>query len=210
MAEVGKKIKEIRIKKGLSQEDLAESATINIRTIQRIENNKTIPREKTLKLIFNVLDIEFFEQEKKTINKYLIWSSFLTLMIIIGSFIGWFQFTSGLSVNYEKTWPKLYSTNGWKGHVFLNSGFKFYNWLVSICALTIGSISISYSLGVIKKKVRYILGQLIFIFSYLIVLVNISGQFTNSSKYFVYKPGLFIVITATVLLSISFFKKNNS
>ncbi len=53
MEKIGRRIKEIRIKRGLTQEDLAESAQINLRTIQRIENNDTTARGKTLKLIFH-------------------------------------------------------------------------------------------------------------------------------------------------------------
>ena len=51
MNKIGEKIKEARKKKGLSQEDLAESAKVNLRTIQRIENNENEPRGKTLNLI---------------------------------------------------------------------------------------------------------------------------------------------------------------
>tara|TARA_B110000037_G_scaffold193429_1_gene228329 strand:+ start:137 stop:700 length:564 start_codon:yes stop_codon:yes gene_type:complete len=57
MNEIGKRIRDIRKKKGLSQEELAESAKVNLRTIQRIENNESEPRGKTLNLICNVLQI---------------------------------------------------------------------------------------------------------------------------------------------------------
>lgn len=57
MNTIGQKIKEARKQKGLSQEALAESATVNLRTIQRIENNESEPRGKTLNLICQVLDI---------------------------------------------------------------------------------------------------------------------------------------------------------
>lgn len=53
--EVGKKIKEIRKKKGLSQEELSEAANINLRTIQRIEKNESEPRGSTLNLICKAL-----------------------------------------------------------------------------------------------------------------------------------------------------------
>ncbi len=53
--EVGKKIKEIRKKKGLSQEELSEAAKINLRTIQRIEKNESEPRGSTLNLICQAL-----------------------------------------------------------------------------------------------------------------------------------------------------------
>ncbi len=57
MNEIGKRIRDIRKKKGLSQEELAESAKVNLRTIQRIENNDSEPRGKTLNLICDVLQI---------------------------------------------------------------------------------------------------------------------------------------------------------
>nr|WP_297785879.1 helix-turn-helix domain-containing protein [uncultured Allomuricauda sp.] len=57
MSKIGSKVREIRKRKGLSQEELAESARVNLRTIQRIENNESEPRGKTLNLISNVLEI---------------------------------------------------------------------------------------------------------------------------------------------------------
>jgi transcriptional regulator with XRE-family HTH domain len=55
---IGKKIAEIRKAKGLTQEELAELSKVNLRTIQRIENNENVPRGKTLSLIFDVLEID--------------------------------------------------------------------------------------------------------------------------------------------------------
>lgn len=43
------KIKELRSRKGMSQELLAEESKLSLRTIQRIENNETIPRGDSLK-----------------------------------------------------------------------------------------------------------------------------------------------------------------
>lgn len=74
MNEIGKKIKELRKKKGLSQEELAESAKVNLRTIQRIENNKSEPHGKTLNLICEVLDINaenILDYGKQTDKTYL-------------------------------------------------------------------------------------------------------------------------------------------
>ncbi|MCB0540285.1 MAG: helix-turn-helix transcriptional regulator, partial [Bacteroidetes bacterium] len=45
---IANKIIEVRKLKGLSQEELAEKAQVNLRTIQRIENGENKPREKTL------------------------------------------------------------------------------------------------------------------------------------------------------------------
>ena len=75
MKEIGEKIREVRKKKGLSQEELAESSKVNLRTIQRIENNESEPRGKTLHLICEVLDIhaeDILDYGKKEDNNYLI------------------------------------------------------------------------------------------------------------------------------------------
>ena len=75
MITIGEKIKEIRKKKGLSQEELAESAKINLRTIQRIENNESEPRGKTLHLICKVLDVnaeDILDYGKHSDKNYLV------------------------------------------------------------------------------------------------------------------------------------------
>jgi len=54
---VGVKIAEIRKRKGLTQDEVAEQANINLRTVQRIENGETEPRGFTLSSICKVLDI---------------------------------------------------------------------------------------------------------------------------------------------------------
>ncbi|NMM47751.1 helix-turn-helix domain-containing protein [Marinigracilibium pacificum] len=74
MQEIGKKIKEIRKKKGLSQEELADSAKVNLRTIQRIEKNESEPRGTTLNLICEALEInteEILDYGKQEDNNYL-------------------------------------------------------------------------------------------------------------------------------------------
>ncbi|MCG8698485.1 MAG: helix-turn-helix domain-containing protein [Bacteroidales bacterium] len=57
--EIGKLIKELRIKKGLTQEELAEKTEVSTRTIQRIENGVVDPRAYTLQMIAKALDVNF-------------------------------------------------------------------------------------------------------------------------------------------------------
>ena len=75
MNEIGNKIKELRKKKGLSQEELAELASVNLRTIQRIESNESEPRGNTLNLICKVLDInaeDILDYGKEADDSYMI------------------------------------------------------------------------------------------------------------------------------------------
>lgn len=46
--ELAKKIKELRGRKGMSQEELAEKSQLSLRTVQRIEGGETEPRGDTL------------------------------------------------------------------------------------------------------------------------------------------------------------------
>lgn len=57
--EIGQIIKEARLNSGLTQIQLAEKCRLNIRTVQRIETGKVIPRFYTLQLINEVLGTNF-------------------------------------------------------------------------------------------------------------------------------------------------------
>lgn len=54
---VGKRIKELRKEKALTQEELAELIGIEPRNIIKIENAQTFPRTRTLEKLLEVLEI---------------------------------------------------------------------------------------------------------------------------------------------------------
>ena len=58
---LGKRIKEIRKKRGLTQEKLAELATIEIPSLSNIENGKNYPNQETLAKISDALNINPYE-----------------------------------------------------------------------------------------------------------------------------------------------------
>lgn len=51
------KVKELRKRKGFSQEELTENSGLSLRTIQRIESGETEPTGETLKRISNALNV---------------------------------------------------------------------------------------------------------------------------------------------------------
>lgn len=55
--ELQKRVKEHRMKKGFSQEELADKTGLSLRTIQRIENGETVPRGDTLKRLSITLQV---------------------------------------------------------------------------------------------------------------------------------------------------------
>lgn len=85
MGSIAKKIVEIRIAKGLSQEDLANQSQINVRTIQRIEQNETVPRGKTLLLISEALNIDISDlRESVNTNNLNVPNIDLPRIVIVG------------------------------------------------------------------------------------------------------------------------------
>jgi transcriptional regulator with XRE-family HTH domain len=57
--ETGKLIKELRIQKGMTQEELADKTEVSTRTIQRIEHGEVDPRSYTLQMIAKALEVDY-------------------------------------------------------------------------------------------------------------------------------------------------------
>ncbi|MTI86893.1 MAG: helix-turn-helix domain-containing protein [Balneolaceae bacterium] len=55
-SELQKRLKELRKRKGFTQEELAEKAELSLRTIQRIENGESDPRGETLRRLASALE----------------------------------------------------------------------------------------------------------------------------------------------------------
>ncbi|MBO9562993.1 MAG: helix-turn-helix domain-containing protein [Niastella sp.] len=68
---LGSKVVSARKSKGLTQEQLAERASVTVRTIQRIESDESIPRDYTLKAIAAALGmpLEDFISVRSCLNK---------------------------------------------------------------------------------------------------------------------------------------------
>jgi len=77
----------------MTQKDLAEKTGLNVRTIQRIENNKVIPSLYTKKMLCEILRLN------KVFDRYYgkVYSMiFIGLVIIIVSIVGYYYFKSWL------------------------------------------------------------------------------------------------------------------
>lgn len=118
--QLGKKIVELRLNKGLTQTELAEKCNISLRTIQRIESTEVTPRSYTLKLIFKVLDFDGFsssdtnssptsenpKNSKRNVTK--------TILLVIATSIASiliFQFVSSFSRQSTKEVVKIIHKN---------------------------------------------------------------------------------------------------
>ena len=59
--DLAKKLKDLRVKRGMSQEYLADESKVSLRTIQRIENNESKPTGETIKRIAIALGVNIQE-----------------------------------------------------------------------------------------------------------------------------------------------------
>ncbi|WP_394746809.1 helix-turn-helix domain-containing protein [Spongiimicrobium salis] len=87
MNTIGRRIKECRKAKGWTQEELATTAGLNLRTIQRIENGASRARGGTLALLCEALKLDFEEvsllemvPKKQNIGKQLLHYFFMGLL----------------------------------------------------------------------------------------------------------------------------------
>lgn len=68
----GQLIKELRLKKGITQEELAAKTDISVRTIQRIENGEVDPRAYTLQSIAVALEVDFLVLNNSEVDATLV------------------------------------------------------------------------------------------------------------------------------------------
>lgn len=108
MNSIAKKISETRKIKGLTQEEVAEKANINLRTVQRIESAENKPRGNTLKLICEVLEIDTNEllsedplsKDSNTIGTKIIHGLFLVaLNLVLVGIIGYLTLDIDANLN---------------------------------------------------------------------------------------------------------------
>ena len=67
---LSEQLKKMRIDKGLSQEELSEVSNLSLRTIQRLENGESSPREDTIHLLTKALEVprDYFTEINQTQN----------------------------------------------------------------------------------------------------------------------------------------------
>jgi transcriptional regulator with XRE-family HTH domain len=126
MKNTGTRISQLRKSKGLSQEELAESAGVNLRTIQRIESGENEPHGNTLRSICEILEVqvdEIYSFDKEENYNYIAsvhFSALIFLLFPLGNIILplilWFArkdkilnlsyFTKNL-LNFQLTWTML-------------------------------------------------------------------------------------------------------
>ena len=187
--ELSKRLKELRSRKGLSQEQLAENSGLSLRTIQRIENGETEPRGETLKRLMNALDaapddlMDWNIVEDKgfltALNLSALGFLFFPLLGILIPLILWISKkdkiknvneTGKTILNFQITWTILFFLT----YIFLMGGI-FLSWKVSY------SLTINPFLWI---------GILVFPYVYNFVLIIINTLKIYNGKEIKYFPSV--------------------
>lgn len=192
--ELAKKIKALRTRKGLSQDELAIGAQLNLRTIQRIESGETEPRGDTLKRLANALEvtpdelIDWAEEEDTTMLMLLNLStlSFIAFPIlgIIIPLVLWVSKKNKIK-NLNTTGKRLLNFQiSWCIVVFF-----IYIVLVASAIFNISIFPKYISIFNMRGgELLILLFPLLYIINIILILFNATRSYQN--KNVIYKPAI--------------------
>ena len=160
--ELGKKILQLRLLRGLTQAELADKSKIGLRTIQRIESGVVTPRSYTIKLIFSVLqyDDSIFQHDKPT-NK-----SKMARIYKISLIVSFIAITLGVmfKIMHYPGSSYLMTIGGITSLIFIiialteiyksekKSLIEFFLWLLAFILLTVVTGLVYYYTEIKKRK----------------------------------------------------------
>jgi transcriptional regulator with XRE-family HTH domain len=106
MAQIAKNIKKQRVRRGMTQEELAEQLYVTRQTISNYENGKSNPDIETLQQMARILDtdMEFFvygEQKPKDKKEIFKTATILGAILLV-------MLITPIIENYEKEWARTY------------------------------------------------------------------------------------------------------
>ncbi|MES2378053.1 MAG: helix-turn-helix transcriptional regulator [Bacteroidota bacterium] len=141
-SKLGKRISELRASKGLTQQELADSCNLNVRTIQRIEAGEVAPRMYTLNLLAKPLEMDL-----NTLNQDSAETKKLSKKIKLAFIAGAVFSINGIPIIYDLITHGLNSIMHlltsiihilsciafFSGFYYIGSFYK--NWILAISAL---------------------------------------------------------------------------
>jgi transcriptional regulator with XRE-family HTH domain len=207
--ELGKRLNEIRNQKGITQKELSDLCSVDIRTIQRIEAGEDEPRMATMKILAAALEND--ELLSSHSNSVVGSSQFRIglLISLIAGIIYFFNF-----ILYSVIAPNFTSISGGPGHFVLSllhilSGGLFFIGFVllakeyqnKLLLVTSILIIILIPLFVIVDSIARVTGNSIFIYllQATVVLMGINGVFFGAGLIKSGYPGKILFIIAGMI-----------
>jgi len=207
--ELGKRLNEIRIQKGITQKELSDLCSVDIRTIQRIEAGEVEPRMSTLKILGAALE---FDELVSPQNTAIIKNDQLRTVLLVSLIAGFIYFFN--FILYSVVVPNFTSISGGPVlfllsmvHVisgglfflgFIITGWKYKNNLLLITSV---SIIILIALFVIVEMLARVTGNSVFVHLIrgTVFLIGISGVLFGSGLIKTGSSGKIIFVIAGII-----------
>ena len=159
-------IKELRLRQGYTQVDLAELSSLSLRTIQRIENNEVEPTPYSLNQIGEVLGVNLNELKNNIMKQKLKSSNSWNILLHLSSIFGIIT-TTIIWVIFKRKDEII----EFQGRDVIN--FKF-NWILLYIVFGVTSLLItqSWALLIIALVSLYSIGLIISIYNSIRVANN--------------------------------------
>jgi transcriptional regulator with XRE-family HTH domain len=186
--DLAKKIKELRTRKGFSQDELAETAQINLRTVQRIESGETEPRGDTLRRLANALNVtsdELIDWAEQEDNGFLVFVNLSALSFIAFPLLG---VIVPLTLWFLKK-DKIKNLNE-MGKSLMNFQISWCMFLFLLYALPIGAFLFHwhFTINVQGIELALLVIAILYVVNGIFIIVN-SYRSYKGKKVF-YKPAL--------------------
>lgn len=171
---LGVKLKELRLKKGFSQDELAESAGVSLRTVQRMENAESIPRMDTVKRLFQIFGMspdEVLDWKETEDKGYLLGMNLSGLIFLVLPLFGvilplilWMSRKEKIAnvselgrrlLNFQLTWALIYYlgitiyTWSYKYFMLAGNGDVSPSNIMSVIWIRLGMVSIIYAIVIV-------------------------------------------------------------
>lgn len=207
--ELGKRLNEIRIQKGITQKELSDLCRVDIRTIQRIESGEVEPRMSTLKILAAALEYdELIANQNVPVIKNEQLKTALLISVIAGVFY-FFNF-----ILYSVVVPNFTSISGGPvlfllSLVHIISGGLFFLGFVIICRqfrnnllfITSILIIILIPLFVIVDSLARVIGNSVFMYLIraTVFLIGITGVLFGSGLIKTGSSGKILFVVAGII-----------
>jgi transcriptional regulator with XRE-family HTH domain len=186
--DLAKKIKELRTRKGFSQDELAENAQINLRTVQRIESGETEPRGDTLQRLaaaLNVTSDELIDWAEQEDNSFLV---FLNLSALSFFFFPLLGIIVPLAIWFLKK-DKIKNLNE-MGKSLLNFQISWCMLLFAPYAVFIGAFIFHWHIGLGMSEIFLFMFLIVFLYGTNTIFIIVNSIRSQQGKKVFYKPAI--------------------
>jgi len=186
--DLAKKIKELRTRKGFSQDELADTAGVNLRTVQRIESGETEPRGDTLKRLAGALGVtsdELIDWAEQEDSGFLVFLNLSALSFIAFPLLG---IIVPLALWFLKK-DKIKNLNE-MGKSLINFQISWCILFFLLYAVPISAFIFHWHFGLGVREIMSMMFIIVFLYAVNGIFIIVNSYRSYKGKKVFYKPAL--------------------